>query len=1115
MDPLGHSKIQEEEEEESYASTLGSQCCLARASSRLVAAGQRAARGEPHELVRAVTHYAVSSAAETPAMAMAQEYQAPKVMEQVEQVPKNFTLKEQVEEVPEELEEHVVKENIYRANLSSIVDWTDRITSACKMSMRIAAYEPNPKANKCLKELNELDYKLYPRKVSTQVLNSDDIDRLLICPRETVEGTPKQLEEKLQQLSSKLSSMGSTVVLSVSTPSSLARSLHAAAQAAVQLANTARALADRKRPAQCKLIEDAAHEMCLSTYSLMKTSELVCQEPNHHDSKRKLLEACRHLNDSINKLVRSTGTGQKTSVGRACGEAGRSLALHRGMLQAAPRPPAASSYALSLHTMQSQRDVLQKLNSDEAMSREEFLKSMNYAVTAVNNSAECAAQAAYLISVSDQDKSIGLKGPVDVGKLQKAIQAVEDTCISIITTNDDIQVAEEKKTLKSQMKDLEDTMKDAVEKTKEGELKEMLKECTNDLLNSHHRLEEAIEYEFENKVVITSKVADLMHDVSNVASLVEHPDLVPVATEISADTQKHVDEIVKNSLTLLSNTEELVKQVKAAPEEPETMKWVMFNKRKDVLDAFENLLRSVKASGQRVNLLEAAVEEPEEDKKSYVETQFDLASKWLSKPMCKPEVKSKGQEAVRNLVDVANKVAEDLQGSDKEDMKNLIVETEQLLKECSQKYDQEQYSVLLERVRELKKGVSRGVVSKLVQDFMQAEEPLADLDLIAEYEQDESKRKFMLEKKIAELLAQLGRVTGTARLVAHTHAHRAGDIHHCSQQTELLAPMLVKAAQERIARPDDKAVIENYKSLLAKYAESMSKIRDLCDQSVDPMEFVQTAGETIERMREESSTQNDPLHNAHTSTAISKLADRVIHVGMSSSTARRDPELQRALAAAQHQLAAATPAPDTRASKMPDFKDTTARILQATEEVESLLCGETIFKQQPTQNQPIFNEAMNLHVAIRDWSSRDNEIVAVAKRMAVLMAKLSNFMNNDKQREVLATSKSIVLESHEVARLAKKLAHECTDHRIKTNLLQTCERIPTISGQLKMLTTVKGFSLGRHGTQEDKEAMDMLVGNAQSLMLSIQDVVKGAASASVKIMSQRGPRMKWVRKTVY
>ncbi|KAH9634471.1 hypothetical protein HF086_015301 [Spodoptera exigua] len=666
-------------------------------------------------------------------------------------------------------------------------------------SYKSDTYEPNLKVKKYIKEISDLEYDLHPRKLSTQVLNSDDIDKLLLCPREP--------------------------------------------------------------------------------------------EPNHHDSKRKLLEACRHLNDSINKL--------KVTVVRACGEAARGLALHRSMLQAAPRPAGATSYALSVHTMQSQRDVLNKLNSDEAMSREEFLKNMNYAVTAVNNSAECAAQAAYLISVSDQDKSIGLNGPVDVGKLHNAVHAVEDTCISIITTNDDIQIAEEKKVLKSQVKDLEGSMRDAIEKTKEGELKNMLKECTKDLLDSHQRLDN--EQDLGNKDKLISRVADLMHDVSNVSSLLEHPDLVPVATNISADTQKHVDEIVKNSLTLLSNTEDLVKQVKAAPEEPETMKWVMFNKRKDVLDAFENLLRSVK---------------------------FDLASKWLSKPMCKPDVKTKGQEAVRNLMEVANKVAEDLPGSDKEDMRNLLMETEQLLKDCSQKYDQEQYSVLLERVRELKKGVSRGVVSKLVQDFMQAEEPLADLDLIVDYEKDESKRKFMLEKKIAELLAQLGR-------------------------TELLAPMLVKAAQERIERPDDKAVIENYKSLLAKYAESMSKIRDLCDQSVDPMEFVQTAGETIERMREES-THNDPQHNAHKSAAITKLANRVIHVGLSSSTARRDPELQRALGAAQQQLAAAAPAPGARASRLPDFNDTTARILQATEEVESLLCGETIFKQQPAQDQPIF-----------------------------------------------------------------------------------------------------------------------------------------------------------------
>ncbi|CAG9569816.1 unnamed protein product [Danaus chrysippus] len=67
-----------------------------------------------------------------------------------------------------------------------------------------------------------------------------------------------------------------------------------------------------------------------------------------------------------------------------------------------------------------------------------------------------------------------------------------------------------------------------------------------------------------------------------------------------------------------------------------------------------------------------------------------------------------------------------------------------------------------------------------------------------------------------------------------------------------------------------------------------------------------------------------------------------------------------------------------------------------------------------------------------------------------------------------------------------------------------------------MLTTVKGASLGQQGTAEDKEAMNMLVGNAQNLMISIQEVVSAAESASVKIMSsQRGFRMKWVQRNYY
>lgn len=41
--------------------------------------------------------------------------------------------------------------------------------------------------------------------------------------------------------------------------------------------------------------------------------------------------------------------------------------------------------------------------------------------------------------------------------------------------------------------------------------------------------------------------------------------------------------------------------------------------------------------------------------------------------------------------------------------------------------------------------------------------------------------------------------------------------------------------------------------------------------------------------------------------------------------------------------------------------------------------------------------AHGLHAAVRDWSARDNEVVAVAKRVAVLMARLAHHMYNGKR----------------------------------------------------------------------------------------------------------------------
>ncbi|GFG30612.1 hypothetical protein Cfor_05176 [Coptotermes formosanus] len=179
-----------------------------------------------------------------------------------------------------------------------------------------------------------------------------------------------------------------------------------------------------------------------------------------------------------------------------------------------------------------------------------------------------------------------------------------------------------------------------------------------------------------------------------------------------------------------------------------------------------------------------------------------------------------------------------------------------------------------------------------------------------------------------------------------------------------------------------------------------------------------------------------------------------------------------------------------------------------------------MFLHAPLPNQPIMMAAHGLHQEVRQWSSKDNDIIVAAKKMAVLMGRLSQLVRGEggsSKRDLISCAKSIAEASEEVTRLAKELARECTDKRMRTNLLQVCERIPTIGTQLKILSTVKATMLGAQavcsecnefmqyaGTEEDQEATDMLVGNAQNLMQSVKETVRAAESASIKIRTDAG-----------
>ena len=50
------------------------------------------------------------------------------------------------------------------------------------------------------------------------------------------------------------------------------------------------------------------------------------------------------------------------------------------------------------------------------------------------------------------------------------------------------------------------------------------------------------------------------------------------------------------------------------------------------------------------------------------------------------------------------------------------------------------------------------------------------------------------------------------------------------------------------------------------------------------------------------------------------------------------------------------------------------------------------------------------------------------------------------------------------------------------------------------------------GSEEDQEATEMLVGNAQNLMQAVKETVRAAEAASIKIRVDSGYTIRWLRK---
>ncbi|XP_069941014.1 vinculin-like isoform X15 [Cherax quadricarinatus] len=640
---------------------------------------------------------------------------------------------------------------------------------------------------------------------------------------------------------------------------------------------------------------------------------------------------------------------------------------------------------------------------------------------------------------------------------------------------------------------------------------------------------------------------------------------------------------------------------------------------------------------------------------------LEQAQRWLNNPSL--DDKGLGQQAIALIVEEGKRVASGLTGPAQIGILALCEEVDSLSQQLSEMCRRGQGDTpqaqavaraLSTKLQDLKDKIQTAVVDRVVEDFVDITTPLKQFTDAVLAPEGTPGREQAFDNRAANLAHFSNRAAKTALMVA---AGSSGGNKKLTEallasagQVESLTPQLVAAGRIRMTYPTNKAADEHFENLRRQYAESIQKVRDLADEATESASFIKASEDLIKKHTaacEASIKNHEPQAMVDNTSAIARLANRVLMVAKQEADNSEDPSFVAKVNAASDQVQAAVtpmvqnakdvamnpddqraisrwrqsnqavlqpgaciehihPSPqpimsllsavgEVRRAVMvypeeepiipppPDisslslnapcfFMDATAPYyygdlqdhgssnghfphgthplsnnLDQAPPRPPLPGGErapprppppetddeeetNMFSEVPQPNQPIMMAAHGLHQEVKQWSSRDNHIIVAAKKMALLMAQLSQLVRGEggTKKDLIACAKAIAEASEEVTRLAKDLARECTDKRMRTNLLQVCERIPTIGTQLKILSTVKATMLGAQecfprrdseieiligsSSEEDQEATEMLVGNAQNLMQSVKETVRAAEAASIKIRTDAGIRLRWVRK---
>ncbi|NXJ13209.1 TLN1 protein, partial [Odontophorus gujanensis] len=350
----------------------------------------------------------------------------------------------------------------------------------------------------------------------------------------------------------------------------------------------------------------------MSSSKLLLAAKALSADPTAPNLKSQLAAAARAVTDSINQLI--TMCTQQAPGQKECDNALRELETVKELLENPTQAVNDMSYFSCLDSVMENSKVLGESMAGISQNAKnsklpEFGESISAASKALCGLTEAAAQAAYLVGVSDPNSQAGQQGLVDPTQFARANQAIQMACQNLVDPAcTQSQVLSAATIVAKHTSALCNTCRLASSRTANPVAKRQFVQSAKEVANSTANLVKTIKaldgaFSEENRERCRAATAPLIEAVDNLTAFASNPEFATVPAQISPEGRRAMEPIVISAKTMLESSAGLIQTARSLAVNPkDPPQWsVLAGHSRTVSDSIKKLITNMrdKAPGQR------------------------------------------------------------------------------------------------------------------------------------------------------------------------------------------------------------------------------------------------------------------------------------------------------------------------------------------------------------------------------------------------------------------------------------------------------------------------------------------------------------------------------------